>query len=135
MSKPQPTAEWIALVTAANDFLGFDTGGMLDFERPKYSIQNVAAHVSQRTISEIVPAVPLVRDADLCENRDTELGQSMRPNSILPARQYGRTRANTAISAISPAMGFSDVTHYTTRNETRITGGSHPHNVPGYPSG
>jgi hypothetical protein len=54
-------AQGIALVAAAPVEFHFDAGGVPDLECPENAVQNMAGHVADGAVAEIVPAVPLVR--------------------------------------------------------------------------
>src|SRR2546427_5591667 len=101
----------ITLIAAAANFLGLDAGWMFDFERPVNAVQDVAAHIAERAVAEIVPTMPFVWMKILME-----FAIGSRANPFVPMQTFRhwnrrRTRADAAIGAIGPAMGFSDVAH------------------------
>src|SRR5689334_7798666 len=72
-------AERITFVAPAADFFRFDAGGMLDFQRPKDTVEYVTTHVPQGAIPKIIPAMPFVR-----MKIGVVIAERRRPNPTVP---------------------------------------------------
>src|SRR5258708_2238669 len=82
---------------------------MFDLEGPEDAVQDVAGHVAERAVAEVIPAVPLVR-----VQVAMVFSKRRRADPIIPVearwrRNGGRARACAAVRAVGPAMGFGDL--------------------------
>ena len=97
-----------------------DADGMLHFERPIDTVENVAAHVADGAIAEIVPAMPGMR-----MQIRVVVAVGRRANPLLPVQPCGhgfdgRSRPHAAVGPVGPTPvgpvgpyipGFANSTH------------------------
>ena len=101
-----PAASRVTLFAAAAHFFDFDAGGMPQFERPVDAIQDVAAHVADGAIAEIVPAMPFVRLQIVVIIPVRSRADPFLPMKPGRDRLARRTRPAAAVGPVSPAMGL-----------------------------
>src|SRR5207249_1988801 len=104
-------AHGITFVASAPHLLHFNAGGMFDLERPENSVQDVAAHIAQRAIAEVVPAVPFVRVQVGVVFAERGGADPFIPVQAGWRRYGGRARANAAIGAVGPTVRLRDFSH------------------------
>src|SRR6266853_6291394 len=86
---------------------------MFQLERPENAIKHMAAHIAQRTVAEVIPAMPFVR---------VEIGMEIAigsgPEPFLPMKtfrdgQHGRPGTRAAVGTVGPTVGLGDVAYHT----------------------
>src|SRR5690349_13742768 len=115
--KPQLAPKWIPLIAAADDFLRFNAARMLNFQRPENPVQHMAAHIAERAVPKIIPAVPLMRMQVRVKVAIRRWANPIIPMHPFRSRLDRRPRAFAAIGAIGPAMRLLDVTHHLRRHK------------------
>src|SRR5262249_10589499 len=98
------TAKGVPLIAAAAELFDFDAGRVPAFERPENPIEYMTAHVADRAVAEVVPAMPFVR-MDVI----VKVAIRRRTDPFIPVQSSGygfRRRAWTfaSIRPVSPAM-------------------------------
>ena len=95
---------------------GLDAGRVFALERPEHAVEDVAAHVADGAVAEIIPAVPLVRMQVVVEVTVRRRADPFVPVQAGRNGKFGRARPLATVGAIGPAVRLGDFANDTRPN-------------------